>query len=156
MPAGHQQQQIGEGDIVGEPHRQRMTGEMIDGDERQAAGERDRLRLRHPDDDAADEARPAGRRDRVEGLEADAGRIEAPFDQPVEMIQMRPRRNLRHDAAIGAMLGELREHEIGADALRCRRRVADHRRRRFVAARLDPQHQHGGKLSPLPFAAASA
>ena len=113
----------------------------------QAARQRDGLGLGHADDDAADEAGPARRRHRVEIAEADARLGERPRDQPVEMIEMRARRDLRHDAAIGPMLGQLRQHQIGADA---RRAVAHHRGRGLVAARLDAQHQHGAATSRSP------
>ncbi len=64
MAAGDEQQQIGKGKIVGEPRRQRMAFEMIDGDEGFAGSERQRLRHGEADDDAADKARARGARDR--------------------------------------------------------------------------------------------
>ncbi len=74
-------------------------------------------------------------------------------DQPVEVIEMRARGDLRHHAAIGAMLGQLRQDQIGADT---RLDVGDHRRGRLIAARLDPQHQHrstlaGGPVTPAAY-----
>ena len=101
--------------------------------------QRDRLGRHHPDDDAADEAGPAGRRHRRRDRRTRSRRGERAGDHPVEMIEMGARRDLRHHAAIGSMLRQLRQDDIGADA---RFGVAHHRRRGLVAARLDAQHQH--------------
>ena len=67
---------------------------------------------------AADQPRPGGRGDPVEIAEADPGLVERLRDQPLEMIEMGARGDLRHDAAIGRVLGELRQHQIGADERR--------------------------------------
>ncbi len=119
---------------------------MVDGDEGNATGERDRLGLHDADEDAADEARPGGRGDAGEIAHADAGLGQRAGDDAVEMVEMGARRDLRHDAAIGAMLGQLGEHDVGADALAG---VAHHRRRGLVAAGLDAEDQHGCKLASV-------
>ena len=144
MAAGNQQQQIGKWDIRDKAHAQRMAFEMIDRDKGQLAGKGDRFGLHHADDDAADEARPARRGHRVEVAETDAGRAQGLFDHRVEMIEMRPRRDLGHDAAKGPMLGGLREHDIAADEGRL---VAHHGGGGLIAARLDPEHFHAQSLA---------
>ena len=64
VAAGHEQEEIREGKVVGEARGEGVGFEMIDGDERLAAGESQRLGHGQPDDDAADEARSGGRGDR--------------------------------------------------------------------------------------------
>ena len=50
--------------------------------------------------------------------------------------------NLRHDAAVGPMLLQLRAHDVGKDAPARRPAIAQHdRRRRFVAAGLDARER---------------
>jgi hypothetical protein len=119
-----------------------MRFEVIDGDERDGAGERDRLCLHHADEDAADETGPAGGGHRGEIAEADARLRQRPHDDAVEMIEMGARRHFRHDAAERPMLRQLRQHHIGADARAC---LAHHGRRRLVAAGFDAENEHGGR-----------
>ena len=112
-----------------------MAFEMVDGDERQAADERDRLCRHRADDDAADQAGTAGEGDAVEVAEIHRGLGEGAGDQRIEGFKMGARRDLRHHAAVRPMLGKLRAHQIGENPPVAR--VGDHRRRRLVAARLD-------------------
>ena len=67
------------------------------------------------DDQPADQPGPGRGRDAVEIAEADAGFGQRAARSVVDMVEMRPRRDLRHDPAIGRMLGELRADQIGAD-----------------------------------------
>src|SRR5512144_1748705 len=46
--------------------------------------------------------------------------------------------HFRHHAAVGAMVLELREHQVAENALA----AVDHRRRRLVATRLDAEDDH--------------
>ena len=73
MAARDQQQQIGKGHVLGQPHRQRMAFEMIDGEEGLVVGEGQRLGRHHAHHHAADQAGPAGGGDAVE-LRRDRGR----------------------------------------------------------------------------------
>ena len=66
MAAGGEEQAIGKRRPVGEPRRERMRFQMIDGDQRLVVRERNRLRRGQPDDDAADQARAGGGGDAVE------------------------------------------------------------------------------------------
>ena len=85
---------------------------------------------------------------------SEAGLRHDPADQAIEMVEMAAGGDLRHHAAIGPMLGELRQHRLGQHAPV----VGDQCRRRLVAARLDAQHDHGsgdrgfasrGQMHPL-------
>src|SRR4029079_15882328 len=69
VAAGDEQQQIREGEIVGEAGGQRMRLEVIDRDERQTSPERDCLSGNHADDESADLSRARGGRDSVERIE---------------------------------------------------------------------------------------
>ena len=73
MAARDQQQQIGKGHLFGQPHRQRMAFEMVDGEEGLVVGEGQRLGRHHAHHHAADQARPAGGGDAVELAELEAG-----------------------------------------------------------------------------------
>ncbi len=57
---------------------------MVDGDERLAGREGDRLAGHRPDQKAADEARPRGRGDRVEVVDGQAGARQRLGDDAVE------------------------------------------------------------------------
>ena len=73
VPAGDEQQQIGRLETLGQADRQRVGFEVIDGDQRQAVNQRDRLRRGEADEQAADQAGAGGRSDRRQVAEADAG-----------------------------------------------------------------------------------
>ena len=154
MTAGDQQQQIGKGDILAEPHRQRMTLEVIDGEEGLVVGEGQRLGRHHPHHHAADQAGPAGGGDAVEGGEIEAGGRQGVLDQPVDTFEMGARGDFRHHAAEAAMLAQLAVDHIGQDpaersiaggAARCRR--LDDGDGRFVAARFNSHHTHACLLA---------
>ena len=127
---------------VGEPRGQRVRLEMIDRDQRLLADQRDGLGGGEPDDDAADQAGSGGGGDAVEAGEAHAGIRHRLGDDEVERLDMRARRDLRHDAAEGGVLVDLREHDVGHDPPRPLREPLDHRRRGLVASRLDAEHEH--------------
>ena len=124
MAARDQQQQIGKVDLLGEPHRQRMAFEMIDGEERLVVREGQRLGGHHAHHHAADQARPAGRGDAVEIGETEACLGQRILDQPVDALEMGARGDLRHHAAEAAMLGQLAVDDIGQDRGRAGRRPA--------------------------------
>ena len=70
VPAGGEEEQVGEADAVGEARRQGMALEVVDGEQRLAGDERQRLGRGQPDQDAADQPRTGGRGDAVEIGEA--------------------------------------------------------------------------------------
>ena len=73
MAAGDEQQQIRRLQPLRQSDRQRVRLEVMHGDERQPLRQRDRLAGDEADDEAADQPRPRGRRDRIEIGEADVG-----------------------------------------------------------------------------------
>ena len=120
-----------------------MRFEVVDRDERLAGGPGDALRRHRADDQPADQPGPGGAATASISPSADAGLAERAADQSVEMVEMRPRRDLGHHAAIGRVLGELRLDQIGADP-RPARAPGDHRDRGLVAAGLDAEDDRGG------------
>ena len=148
MTARHQQQEIGKRHVFGEAHRKRVALQMIDGEERLVLGEGQRLGGHDAHHHAADQARPAGRGDPVEIGQIELRLSERLDHQPVEPLEMGARGDLGHHAAETAMLGHLAVDDIGQDAANrsISRRRFDDGDRRFVAARFDAQHAHGGLL----------
>jgi hypothetical protein len=138
MAAGNQQQQKGKGDVVGEPGGEGVAFEVVDGDERPLRDGGDGLGHGDADHDAADQAGPAGGGDAIEVGEAQVGAPHRLGDQAVEVVEMAAGGDLRHDAAIGTVLVELRQHDLGQHLPP----VVHHRRCRFIAARFDPQNDH--------------
>ncbi len=147
MSAGGQEQAIGERRVVGEARGQRVRLEMIDRDQRLLGDQRDRLGGGEPDDDAADQPGPGGDRDAVELAERQPGIVHRLGDDHVERLDMGARRDLRHHAAEGRVLVDLRQHDIGQNLARPGLEPLDHRRRGLVAGRLDAEHNHPGSLS---------
>ena len=149
MAAGHQQQKIGEAKSfrrrIGQPGGQRVAFQVVDGDEGQVAHGGDGLGGHDADDHAADQARPAGRGDAVQLVEGQAGIGHGAGDQAVEMFQMGTRRDFRDDAAIGAMVGKLGQHDIGQDLPP----VGDHGGGRLVATRFDTENDHFSSRSSV-------
>src|SRR3546814_12849390 len=90
------------------------------------------------DQHPAEQAGPAGRRHRRQVGKAEPGLAHRLGDHRVEMLEMRPRRDLRHHAAIQPVLVDLRPPDAGPDAMIGR---ADGRRLR-VTARPDPQDRN--------------
>ena len=150
MSARDQQQQIGKAHILGQPHRQRMAFEMIDGEERLVVGEGQRLGRHDAHHDATDQAGSAGGGDAVEPGEIEAGGRQRLLDQPVDALEMGARGDLRHHAAEAAMLGHLAVDHVGQDL--AARPMAGVRRLddgdgRFVAACFDSHDAHACLLA---------
>ena len=120
MAARDQEQQVGKLEPVlgsgseDEARGQRMRLEMVDREERQAMHRRDRLGGDQPDQQAADQTRSGGRGDARELGESQAGFAHDALDQMVEDLDVRPRRDLRHDAAVGGMARQLAVQRLGA------------------------------------------
>ena len=108
MAAGGKKQAIGKVDAVGEPRRERMGLEMIDGDERLVVRQRNGLGCRQSDNDAADQARPSRGRDAVQRAERHLRLGHRLADDPVERLDMGARGDLRDDAAELGMFADLR------------------------------------------------
>ena len=60
----------------------------------------------------------------------------------VERLDMRARGDLRHHAAVGLMLGGLRQHDVGEDFAAPVLIAAHHCGRGLVAGRLDTENEH--------------
>ena len=67
-----------------------------------------------PDQQAADQTRPGGRGDPGELGKGQTGFRHDALDQTVEDLDVRPRRDLRHHAAVGGMARQLAVQRLGA------------------------------------------
>lgn len=149
MAAGDEEKQVGELDAVRQARGERVPLEVIDGDEGDVADEREGLRHRRADHDAADEPGPARHCDAVEIGKAESARLERALHDHVEHVEMRTRRDFRHDAAEGLMGFELRLDEVRENPRPAL--IGDDRRGGLVAARLDAEDDHSaGSLNCLP------
>lgn len=145
----NEKQHIGKADPVGQARCQRVAFQMIDGDERLVMNQRQRLGRGGADDQAARQARSAGRGDAIEIGPGCSGLVHGLINQAVEPQDMGARGDLRHDTAIGSMVGDLAVERLRQDrAMRTRPgRAGNNRRRRFVTARLDAKN--GGHFACL-------
>jgi hypothetical protein len=140
MPAGKQQQKIGEcrhpaRHQAWQAHCQCMGFQVIDGDERQAMGQRHALGEGSPHDQSTDEPGTRCCRDRIKRRIADAGLGHDARHKPRQMLQMRPRGNFRHHAAKGCVFLQLAKDGLSQNgAIR-----AQYSRGGFIAAALNPQ-----------------
>jgi hypothetical protein len=115
MAAGDEQHQIGEGEPVRQPRRQRVTLEMVDGIEWLARRAGNRLAGHEPDEEAADQPRPARRGDGIEIAEPAPGAQQRFGDEAIQRLHMGACRDLRHHAAIGAVFLELAQDHFAQD-----------------------------------------
>ena len=140
MPARDQQQEVGEIEFLGDqPGAERVPLQVVDGEQRLVVDGGNRLAGHEAHHDRADQAGAGGGGHAVEIGEAHARLIHGAGDEAVEMLDVAARRDLRHDAAVGRMVGALGEHEVGQHAA-----LPGHdRSRRLVAARLDAKDDHG-------------
>lgn len=147
MAARNQQSEIGKVQPLGQPAGERMGLEVIDGDEGLVGRERQRLGRGEADENAADEARAGGSRYGVDAGDIGSRRIQRTDDQPLQHIDMGAGGDLRHDAAIGRVLGDLAHHLIGenvpAIAADARGHDGD---RRLVAGGFNAENAHGRVL----------
>ncbi len=140
VAAGDQQQQIGEGDAVGEAGGERMAFEVVDGDERLSGGKGDCFCRGETDQHAADETGAGGSGNRVDVGEGGARLSQRSAHHVVKHLDMGAGGNLGHDAAEGGMVVDLGKHDIGEDAAGSVVGAGDHRCGGFVAAGLDAKN----------------
>ena len=90
VAARNEKQKIGERDVVGEPRRQRMAFEVVDGDERLPEGEGEGLAGREAHHDAADQSPgPAAAAMPSRSFEPPSRPFaERAFDQPIDDLHM--------------------------------------------------------------------
>src|SRR3954454_8626269 len=91
----------------------------------QSVRDRDPFSELAADDQTTDQSRPAARRHAAKVAESDAGTAHYATDLVWEHGQMRPSRDLGHNAAIGRMLTFLAQHRLGQYAPG----AVEHRRR---------------------------
>ncbi len=127
-----------------------MGLEMIDRHQRLAEHQRHGLGRGETDQNSPDQPRSAGRRHRIEVARCRAGLAQGLRHDTVDDLDMRARGDLRHHAAIGGVVLDLRAHDIGQDGAPAVRSDPDHRRRRLVAGGLDAEDQHGPHGLPSP------
>ncbi len=142
MAAGDEQDDIGKGLRVCHARGERMSFQMVDADEGFVRRPGERLSGGEADQQAADQAGAGGGGDGVDLVERHVGALERAADEMVEIIDMGARRDLRDDAAVGGMFGDLAHHLVGEDFARSVHALADQSGGRFVAGRLDTQNQH--------------
>jgi hypothetical protein len=129
-----------------EPRGERMRFQMVDRDEGLLRRPGDALCRHRADDQPADQPRPGSRCHAIKLVDGCAGFGEGAPDEPGDMVEMRPSRDLRNHAAIRRVLLQLGMDQIGADQRA--RVVAHHRDRRLIAARLDAEYNHRAHMAP--------
>ena len=144
MPARDQQQQIGEIEVGGdEAGAERVPLQVVDGEQRLVVDGRNRLAGHEPDHDRPNQAGAGGGGHAVKLGETDLGFLHRAGDEAVEMLDVAARGDLRHHAAVGRVVGDLGEHDVGQHPA-----LAGHDRgRRLVAASLDAEDDHGRALA---------
>ena len=113
MPAGDQQEKIGEINAIGQSGGQRVTFEVVDRDERLAGTPGDPLRHRSADNQTADKTGARGSGHSIDLSQHDIGFGERAVDHSIEMIEMRSRGDLGDYSTKRGMLGKLRPKLIG-------------------------------------------
>ena len=112
MPTRYQQQQIGKGHIIGQPHGKRMTFKMINRQKRLLRSKSNRLGGHGTNHNPTDKARPTSTGDRIKIGKINTGIVHRLGHQTIKMFQMCACGNFRHDPAIGAMIVKLRQDPV--------------------------------------------
>jgi hydroxymethylbilane synthase len=115
MPAGDQQQQIREFDLVGQARSEGVAFEVIDGEKGNVLRSSNRLAHHHADHHPTDQAGAGGGGDAVEVFKGNPGIAEGCADQRIKMFKMGAGSNLGHYAAKGFMFLELAQDKGGQD-----------------------------------------
>ena len=108
MPAGNQEEEIGKDDVIRQANRQGVRFEVVNRDKRLVGGPCDPLRGHSADNQTADQTRACGGSYAINLGQCDAGLSERTVDDVIKVIEVGPRRDLRHDSAKGRMLDLLR------------------------------------------------
>ena len=107
MPAGDQKQKVGKRNIVRQPGRQRVAGEMVDSEKRPAEPRGNSICTHHAGKNAAYQARTCRDGDRVDVRGVDARLVQCGLDCDVQFLGMRARGDFGHDSAKGRVQGGL-------------------------------------------------
>ena len=113
VPAAREQAEERRLERIGlEVERRDVALEVVDGDERQPARPGERLRRGEADEQRADEPGPLGDGDSLDVVERHAGRSERLAHDRSDELEVAPRRDLGHDAAVaGVEIGLRRDDE---------------------------------------------
>ncbi len=139
---------------VGERQRFDVAGQVMHGDDRDAARPCHRLGERDPDKQRSHQARSLRDGHRAEVVHRRAAGVEGGFDHAADVADVLPRRQLRHHAAPLAVNRNLGGHDIRPERPRTRRlpRFGQEGGRGLVARCLDGEQVHeriGGRPSRL-------
>lgn len=107
MPAGNQEEEIGKGDIMRQASRQSMRFKMVNRDKRLVGGPCDPLCGHGADNQTADQTRACSSGYAIDLGQRDFGLYKGPGDGGIKVIEMGPRRDLRHNSAKGRMQDRL-------------------------------------------------
>ena len=118
-----------------------MPLQMVDRDQRLARGHRQRLGRHQPDHHPADQPRPGGRGNGIDIIQRQPRISQRSGDQGRQPHRMGARGNLRHNPAIGRVLGVLRGDPLGKNPPPDTSVIGHQRRRRLVARGFDTQNQ---------------
>ena len=115
MPARDEEKEVGKGGCVGQARGQRVAGEVIDADEREAGDERDGLGAHHARQEPADEPGARGRGDAVKVSQTEAGAGKRLFGDEVYTLGMGAGGDVGDDAPEGRMQIGLAPDDRGED-----------------------------------------
>ena len=137
-PVERMRHRVGQASASAEEGGEEMAFEVVDRDERDPPRERQRLRGRESDEERADQTRTGRGGDEPDVLERDGRRGERLLERRREVLEVRARGDLRHDAAVGRVRGELGGDDVGQDAPV----AVEHGDRGLVAGGFDAEDQH--------------
>src|ERR1043165_3778097 len=121
---------------------------MVDGQQRLAGGERQRLGGGETDHEAADQARSGRGGYCVDFGEAEAGLAEGCCYHAVEGLDVSAGGDFGHDAAENGVVLDLRQDHVRTDLALAVGAALDHGGRGLVTAGLDPEDDHRRLASP--------
>ena len=144
MTARDQQHEVREGNLVGQPRGERVSGEVVDAIERQAAAGGESLGEHDAGKDPSDQPRAGGDGHRVQVVEPDPGLAKGLGRHEVQPLGMGAGGDLRHDPAPLGVQRVLAPHRRGEDLAAGLAGAAAHQGGRgVVAAALDPEDDAG-------------
>jgi hypothetical protein len=148
MPAGNQEEEIRKGDIIRQASRQSVRLEMVNRDKRLVGRPCDALRGHGADNQTADQTRACGSSYAIDLGQRDVGLYKSPGDDGIKVIEVGPRRDLRHNSAKGRVLDLLPINLVRPDSLGDRD-LGNNRRGGLIAARLNAEDDHKVKATAV-------